>query len=76
MALVKTLEKLALERPVPHRSVLCTYSIVTDDEAGMCLQLDTYGSVDRQVVGKKSQSIRLTSEAIRQLKEIFAENGL
>jgi hypothetical protein len=35
------------------------------------LQIDTYGSVDRKLPGKKSQSLRFAPEAINQLREIL-----
>jgi hypothetical protein len=41
---------------------------MVDDE----LQIDTYGSARRKIVGKKSQSMRFLPEAIKQLKEILA----
>ncbi|HMJ47952.1 MAG TPA: hypothetical protein VK498_11525 [Ferruginibacter sp.] len=33
--------------------------------------LDTYGSADRQIIGKVSQSIQFSPEAIKQLKELI-----
>ena len=34
------------------------------------LQIDTYGSVDREIPDKLSQSLRLTEEAFMQLKTL------
>ena len=40
------------------------------------LQIDTYGSSTREILGKKSQSIRLSKEALSQLVQIVNENKL
>jgi hypothetical protein len=73
MALVRHLEQIALEGGAEHRTVDCTYAIV-NDSSGRHLQIDTYGSADRKFPGKKSQSLRLTTEAIRELKAISDAN--
>jgi hypothetical protein len=73
MALVSHLEKITLEGGVGHRPVECTYAVVNDN-SGRYLQIDTYGSADRKILGKKSQSLRLTAEAIRELKAIIDAN--
>ena len=64
---------MTLERDVPHDEVDCTYSVILDAQGKQYLQIDTYGSVSRQMPGKKSQSLRLSPEAIRQLREILAD---
>jgi hypothetical protein len=74
MAVVRRLEQVALEKDSPHTEVDCTYSIVSDGQGGRYLQLDTYGSSERQIPGKKSQSIRLAPEAIEQLKALLAQH--
>lgn len=71
MALVKKLEEIQLERDVPHKEVNCTFTIVTKG-GQQFLQIDTYGSKERQYEGKKSQSIRFSPKAIKQLKEILS----
>ncbi len=71
MAIVRNLEKLSLERDSKHTEVKCTFSIIENDE-GTSLQVDTYGSKERQEKGKKSQSIRFAPEAIEQLRKIIA----
>ena len=73
MATVRKMEHLTLDRDAPHRDVDCTYSIVTDATGQRCLQIDTYGSSQRKMPNKKSQSLRFTPEAIQQLKAILAE---
>jgi|GEM_PF-1131984 len=71
MALVDHLEPLVLENLVSHSEVACTYSIVHDAAGSTCLELDTYGSPERKLTGKKSQSIRLSPNAINQLRDIL-----
>jgi len=60
------------KRKSPDTEADCTYSIVVDDQ-GRYLQIDTYGSTNRQIPGKKSQSIRFAPEAIEQLKTLLKE---
>jgi len=71
MAIVKKLERIILERDSNHSEVDCTYSVIQGPEGQKLLQIDTYGSAVRQFPGKKSQSIRFSSEAIAQLREIL-----
>lgn len=70
MALVRKLEEYGLEKDSPHKEVECTYSTI-DSVDGRCLQIDTYGSKTRKLQGKKSQTIRLTPDAIAQLKALL-----
>ena len=71
MAIVKKLDPLKLEIDSKHTDVNYTYSIVTDDKGKKHLQIDTYGSATRKITGKKSQSIRFSPEAIKQLKSLL-----
>lgn len=73
MALVAKLHQITLERTTPHDEVECTYSIVLGDKGEKFLQIDTYGSKERKMLNKKSQSIRFSPEAIAQLKRIIAD---
>lgn len=66
MARITQLKKLILDRSVAHQEVECTYFLVDGE-----LQIDTYGSDQRKILGKKSQSMRFSLEAIRQLKVIL-----
>jgi hypothetical protein len=75
MAIVRELIKLEMEKQSTHSEVKATYSIVTTDD-GTFLQIDTYGSTSRELLGKKSQSIRLAKDAISQLVQIINENKL
>lgn len=76
MALVTTLEHQQLERDIPHQAVRCTYSVVLAATGEQFLQLDTYGSIKRQIKGKKSQSIRFSIAALREIVDIARANKL
>jgi hypothetical protein len=76
MALVKNITHQPLEIESKHTDVECTFDVVIGADGSKCLQLDTYGSNQREIKGKKSQSLRLSPEAIGQLKSIFAKYGL
>jgi hypothetical protein len=75
MAIVRSLSELTLERATAHSEASSTYSIVNGED-GRYLQIDTYGSTTREIIGKKSQSIRLSKEAILQLVQIVNDNKL
>ena len=70
MAIVKKLEKIDLDRESKHTEVEATYAIV-DVDGQKHLQIDTYGSATRKIPGKKSQSLRFSPEALKQLKSII-----
>ncbi len=72
MALITKLQRQELERNATHSEVECTYSII-NNKNGKFLQIDTYGSANRQIKGKKSQSIRFSKDAINQLKLILKQ---
>ncbi len=76
MAAVTQLVRVKLERESKHSEVECTFDIIVDEQGRKWLQLDTYGSDQRQIKGKKSQSVRLSPSAIQQLKEIINEHQL
>ena len=71
MAIVRHLEQLQLQNVASHTDTECTYCIVEDDEGNRFLQIDTYGSPERKLFGKKSQSIRFASSAARELRVIL-----
>ena len=74
MAVVKKLEPRTLEKFSKHTEAKCTYSVVTDDDGTKLLQIDTYGSENRKLRDKVSQSIRFSKEALLQLKEILDQH--
>ncbi|WP_081429560.1 hypothetical protein [Solidesulfovibrio magneticus] len=71
MAIVRNLEPISLEKDTNHTEVNATFTVVSNAKEKF-LQIDTYGSPNRQIHGKKSQSIRFSTAAISQLKEIIA----
>ena len=73
MAIVRKLEFQQLEVESRHSETECTYTIV-NAVGGPYLQVDTYGSRQRRIPGKKSQSIRFAPEAVEQLKAILAKH--
>ncbi|WP_139285370.1 hypothetical protein [Acidovorax soli] len=75
MALVTELRTQPLQTVTKHSAVDCSYTVVAIDGQKF-LQLDTYGSVERAIPGKKSQSLRFSPEVVQQLKQIIQENGL
>lgn len=72
MALIKNMEEQELEKNSSHRPVECTYTIINDAD-GKQLQIDSYGSATRKIKGKKSQSMRFDSNAVKQLKNILKD---
>jgi len=70
MAIVRKLHQISLEKDSKHTEAEATYSIIENSDEKY-IQIDTYGSKNRQIEGKKSQSLRLSQEAINQLKDII-----
>jgi hypothetical protein len=67
MALITEFTELQKERHQVHGIVECGYSIF-EAEDGRYLQLDTFGSTERQIPGKTSQSIQLNERSAGQLR--------
>ena len=76
MALVKLLEEKPLQTLSRHTEVACSYTVVNGEDGRKYLQLDTYGSAGRAIPGKKSQSLRLSPEAIAQIKHIIEQHEM
>ena len=73
MALVNNLLEGFKDRQNIHKQTESTFFLVLDDKGKKYLQIDTYGSDDRQIPGKVSQSIQFSPDAIEQLKKILQE---
>ena len=54
-----------------HKEKECTYLIIHQDGEKF-LQIDTYSSEEKKLVGDESQTIRFGKEGIARLKEILA----
>ena len=66
MATIRNLEVKVPERSLKQGDAKCSI-ILGDLDGERFIQLDSYGSSDRQFVGKRSQSMRLTKSAFDQL---------
>ena len=70
MAIIKKMQKISLERDAKHTEVEATIAVVLCSTGKNYIQIDTYGSANRKILGKKSQSIRLSRDAIDQIVEL------
>jgi hypothetical protein len=71
MALIKKLEQLTMDRNSIHEPVSATYTIFTGDDGKKYLQIDTYGSSQRQILGKKSQSIQFGPDTVDEIRSVI-----
>jgi len=67
MALVRKLEKVSLQVEKVHGEVNCTYTAFRAADGKAYFQIDTYGSPERKLKGKKSQTVQLDEGAAKQL---------
>lgn len=70
MALIAQFEPRPLAPRRLHSKVTCGYGVV-EVEGTRVLQLETYGTVDREIPGKVSQSLQLDEAAARELKQLL-----
>ncbi|WP_193044301.1 hypothetical protein [Mycolicibacterium baixiangningiae] len=63
MALIDRFEHVSSDKNALHRPVTCGWRMFNVDGGGVILQLDTYGTAERQIPNKVSQSIQLDSRA-------------
>ena len=73
MAIVRHLEKHLISGDQPHTETTATYSVVSANGESF-IQIDTYGSEERKLAGKKSQSIRFAESSIRELELIISQH--
>lgn len=71
MALVLKLQPSESARDAVHGPVEATFKIFKKDGQAS-LQIDTFGSSDREKPGKQSQTIQFGPDAIAQLREILS----
>lgn len=70
MALIKEFRSVTSDTERVHGPVICGYrTFVIDGER--FLQLDTYGSSERQIPDKISQSLQLDTDSARELLRII-----
>lgn len=73
MALITHFAKASKEKNGRrHTEVQCTWTIVNEDH-GRLLQLDTFGSSDRQIPGKTSQTMQFDEMGSKTLLGILRE---
>lgn len=70
MAFISRFEMRPLEPSRVHDEVLCGYNAVVIGSRRI-LQLETYGTANRQIPDKVSQSLQLDEEGARELKAIL-----
>jgi hypothetical protein len=70
MALIKSFSEKPTQRNVRHTEVTATWTVV-EMLGETYLQIDTYGSSDRMIAEKVSQSIRLDANAASQLRALI-----
>jgi len=71
MALVTKIEHIDRDIRKVHDKTPCSYDIYRARDGCKYIQLVTYGSEDRQMVGDVSQTIQFDEEAAAQLKAII-----
>ncbi len=71
MALVTKIIKADKSKHMVHKPTTCDYSVFVGDDGNRYIQIDTYGSADRELTDKVSQSIQLNQNAAAQLKAII-----
>ena len=70
MALIRHFEPKEMERNSIHDEIDASYTAFHMDGRTF-IQIDSYGRSDRQIPGKKSQTIQLNEDSARQLFEIL-----
>jgi hypothetical protein len=73
MALVSSIEPSRKERQTVHRPTRCLSSTVEGSEGHRYIQLDTFGSDEREHPEKVSQSIQFDKQAATQLLQLIRE---
>jgi hypothetical protein len=73
MALIKEFQSVSSDAQKLHGPVTCGYRTFTVNGRRV-LQLDTYGSPDRKILDKISQSIQLDGDSARELLKIIEES--
>jgi hypothetical protein len=70
MALVRRFERKDMQRNSLHEEIEASYTVF-DQGDRVLLQIDTYGRNDREIPGKKSQSIQLDRDGALALFKIL-----
>lgn len=70
MAVITHFKNKHTERNSVHEEIEATYTVFERDGRGL-VQIDSYGREDRQIPGKKSQTIQLDKRGAAALVEIL-----
>jgi hypothetical protein len=73
MALVQKIERATKDRQTVHRPTRCLASNFIGPQDKRYLQLDTYGSEDRDFPEKISQAIQFNEDGARELLSVIRE---
>jgi hypothetical protein len=73
MALITEFAAVARERHQIRSRTRCTYSIFTGSDGSTYVQLDTFGSADREFPNKVSQSIQLNERGASEMLQILVK---
>jgi hypothetical protein len=72
MALVRNFELSSMERNSLHDEISAKYAVFEKD-GKVLLQIDTFGRLDREMPGKKSQTIQLDRDGALKLFRIIKD---
>ena len=70
MALIRTFVEKHMERNSIHDEIEASYSVFEND-GRVFVQIDSYGRDERQIPGKKSQTIQLDKQGAAELCKIL-----
>jgi hypothetical protein len=71
MALITSISLVSKDRQTVHGPTRCDASTFQTDDGKMVLQLDTYGSNEREFTDKVSQSVQFDEAAAAQLLQLI-----
>lgn len=71
MALIKCFERMDRSLKGLHPSEVVGFFGVIKNDGRTVLQINTYGSIDRQDLGTLSQTVQLTPESAKELYDIL-----
>ena len=72
MALIKSFEHKSMDRNSIHDGIDATYTTFERDGRKF-VQIDSYGRAEREMPGKKSQTIQFDEKSARELFDILSD---
>ena len=73
MALIKSFEHKSMDRNSIHGAIEATYTTFERDGRRF-IQVDNFGSAEREIPGKKSQTFQLDEKSARELFDILRDH--